>query len=116
MSSMISVSFHGIRLIFFSDPFDSQSWYLLGRAYLELHETKYRSALLLANGCFQAAIRGNGSCPDYWLSVPVFYYLAGAYLDSIDVITQVLRLNPYLPLAWYNVGILVSKCLSIPAL
>lgn len=109
MSSMILVSFHGIRLIFFSDPFDGQSWYLLGRAYLELHETKHPSALLLAYDCFQAAVYGNGRCPDYWLSVGVLYYLADEYPNSLDAISIVLKLSPYLPFAWYNLGILVSK-------
>lgn len=91
-----------------SSPFDSQSWYLLGRAYLKLHEFNYDEALRLAHGCFQAAVRGNSLCPDYWLSVGALYYRGNQYLASLDAVARAIRLNHHLPLGWYNLGILYN--------
>jgi hypothetical protein len=66
MSSMMLIPFHEVRLILSLGPLDSQSWYLLGRAYLQLYdyyEVDNTSELHLAHRSLQAAIWEKGWCP-----------------------------------------------------
>lgn len=56
---------------------------------------------------YQQAIYREGAFPGYWHSVGVLYYVINQFLDSFDAFTRSVRLNPYIPEAWYCLGVLV---------
>jgi cytochrome c-type biogenesis protein CcmH/NrfG len=90
------------RLNTLSDPFDSQTWYLLGRAYMEFCDMQR------ALQKFHEAIYRNGTFPGYWHSLGVAYYILDNLRECIACFSNSLRLNPYIPENWYCLGVLVS--------
>ncbi|KAL4781117.1 hypothetical protein BJX76DRAFT_24661 [Aspergillus varians] len=91
-----------------SDPFDSQSWYLLGRAHMQNCFTTGSPSLIPVHSSLQCAIRGNSRCPDYWVYFGVVYYMAKGYHDSLSAISRAIILNPYFAFFWYNIAILYN--------
>jgi glucose repression mediator protein len=89
-----------LRLL--SDPFDSQTWYLLGRAFMDIQQP------IKAIVAYREAIWLDYSCPGYFHSLGVLYYSEQQHLDSLDYLSRGIRLNPYIPEAWYNLGVLAS--------
>lgn len=84
------------------DPLDSQTWYLLGRAFMDIQQPQN------AHVKYQQAIYRDDRFPGYWISMGVLYYAANSYRRSLDALSRGIRLNPYISEAWYNLGVLVS--------
>ena len=53
----------------------------------------------------------NGRSATVWLSVGLLYYQIGQYTDCLDAFRRAIRVNPYEPLVWRNLGVLVSSTL-----
>ena len=45
------------------------------------------------------------------MSVGLLYYRVKQYGDCVDAFSHAIRLNPYVPLVWRNLGVLVSSTL-----
>lgn len=86
----------------FIAPHDSQTWYLLGRAYMDIQQ--YRKAY----DSYQQAVYLAYKFPGYWNSIGVLYFAFNRYRDSRRSLAISVRLNPSLSEPWYNLGVLVS--------
>ena len=64
-----------------------------------------------AYNAYQSAVYIDGRCPTFWLSVGLLYYHINQYRDCLDAFSRAIRLNPYVPLVWRNLGVLVSSAL-----
>jgi len=40
----------------------------------------------------------------------VLYYQISQYRDALDAYTRAIRLNPYIPEVWYDLGALYESC------
>ena len=87
-----------------SDPNDSQSWYLLGRAYMA--GQNYNKAY----EAYQQAVYRDGKNPTFWCSIGVLYYQINQYRDALDAYSRAIRLNPYISEVWFDLGSLYESC------
>lgn len=85
-----------------ADGQDAQSWYLLGRCYMQMQ--KYPKAY----EAYQQAVYRDGRNPTFWCSIGVLYYQINQYRDALDAYSRAIRLNPYISEVWYDLGTLVS--------
>merc|ERR1712093_367019 len=87
-----------------SDQNDAQSWYLLGRCYM--NQQKYRQVY----EAYQQAVYRDSRNPTFWCSIGVLYYQINQYSDALDAYSKAIRLNPYLSEVWYDLGTLYESC------
>lgn len=82
-------------------PQNAEAWYLLARLYIRerVYEEAYET--------LQQAVYCDGRSTTAWVSVGVLYYQINQPRDSLEALIRAIRLNPYLPEAWFNVFILV---------
>ena len=92
------------------DPSDAQSWYLLGRCYMQMQ--KYPKAY----EAYQQAVYRDGRNPTFWCSIGVLYYQINQYRDALDAYSRAIRLNPWISEVWYDLGTLVSSQHCVPHL
>jgi cytochrome c-type biogenesis protein CcmH/NrfG len=85
-----------------ADNSDAQSWYLLGRCYMQMQ--KYPKAY----EAYQQAVYRDGRNPTFWCSIGVLYYQINQYRDALDAYSRAIRLNPWISEVWYDLGTLVS--------
>src|SRR3990167_8743330 len=90
-----------------ADTNDGQTWYLLGRCYMNQH--KYRKAY----DAYQQAVYRDSRNPTFWCSIGVLYYQINQYRDALDAYSRAIRLNPYLSEVWYDLGTLYESCNQI---
>ncbi|EGS23748.1 uncharacterized protein CTHT_0004500 [Thermochaetoides thermophila DSM 1495] len=83
---------------------DAQSWYLLGRCYMQLQ--KYPKAY----EAYQQAVYRDGRNPTFWCSIGVLYYQINQYRDALDAYSRAIRLNPDISEVWYDLGTLYESC------
>lgn len=88
------------------DNADAQSWYLLGRCYMQ--QQKYPKAY----EAYQQAVYRDGRNPTFWCSIGVLYYQINQYRDALDAYSRAIRLNPFISEVWYDLGTLVSLLIS----
>lgn len=89
-----------------ADNNDAQSWYLLGRCYMQ--QQKYPKAY----EAYQQAVYRDGRNPTFWCSIGVLYYQINQYRDALDAYSRAIRLNPFISEVWYDLGTLVSLPLA----
>ncbi|KAK4115709.1 TPR-like protein [Canariomyces notabilis] len=87
-----------------ADNSDAQSWYLLGRCYMQMQ--KYPKAY----EAYQQAVYRDGRNPTFWCSIGVLYYQINQYRDALDAYSRAIRLNPYISEVWYDLGTLYESC------
>ncbi|KAL2136684.1 hypothetical protein VTI74DRAFT_2095 [Chaetomium olivicolor] len=87
-----------------ADQSDAQSWYLLGRCYMQLQ--KYPKAY----EAYQQAVYRDGRNPTFWCSIGVLYYQINQYRDALDAYSRAIRLNPWISEVWYDLGTLYESC------
>ncbi|KAL0470526.1 hypothetical protein QR685DRAFT_442085 [Neurospora intermedia] len=87
-----------------ADQTDAQSWYLLGRCYMQLQ--KYPKAY----EAYQQAVYRDGRNPTFWCSIGVLYYQINQYRDALDAYSRAIRLNPFISEVWYDLGTLYESC------
>lgn len=87
-----------------ADPADAQSWYLLGRAFME--GQKYNKAY----EAYQQAVYRDGKNPTFWCSIGVLYYQINQYRDALDAYSRAIRLNSFISEVWFNLGSLYESC------
>lgn len=87
-----------------ADPNDSQSWYLLGRAYMA--GQNYNKAY----EAYQQAVYRDGKNPTFWCSIGVLYYQINQFRDALDAYSRAIRLNPYISEVWFDLGSLYESC------
>ncbi|KAH8799614.1 TPR-like protein [Flagelloscypha sp. PMI_526] len=87
-----------------SDPSDSQSWYLLGRAYMA--GQKYNKAY----EAYQQAVYRDGRNPTFWCSIGVLYFQINQFRDALDAYSRAIRINPYISEVWFDLGSLYESC------
>ncbi|KAL7418921.1 glucose repression mediator protein [Cryptotrichosporon argae] len=87
-----------------TDGQDSQSWYLLGRAYMA--GQRYNKAY----EAYQQAVYRDGRNPTFWCSIGVLYYQINQYRDALDAYSRAIRINPYISEVWFNLGSLYEAC------
>ncbi|KAK7012602.1 hypothetical protein R3P38DRAFT_3323820 [Favolaschia claudopus] len=87
-----------------AEPFDAQSWYLLGCAYMA--GQKYDQAY----GAYEKAISCDNQNSTFWCSMGILYHETNQYRDALDAYTRAMRINPYAPEVWFNLGILYESC------
>ncbi|KAF8323076.1 TPR-like protein [Clavulina sp. PMI_390] len=87
-----------------SDGTDAQSWYLLGRAYMQV--TKYQKAY----EAYQQAVYRDGRNPTFWCSIGVLYFQINQYRDALDAYSRAIRINPYISEVWFDLGSLYESC------
>ena len=90
-----------------ADTNDGQTWYLLGRCYMNQH--KYRKAY----DAYQQAVYRDSRNPTFWCSIGVLYYQINQYRDALDAYSRAIRLNPFLSEVWYDLGTLYESCKQI---
>uniref|UniRef100_A0A6B2L5V7 Uncharacterized protein n=1 Tax=Arcella intermedia TaxID=1963864 RepID=A0A6B2L5V7_9EUKA len=86
------------------DPLDGQTWYLLGRCYMQKQNFKK------AYDAYQQAVYRDGSNPTFWCSIGVLYYQTNQFRDALDAYSRALKLNPCLSEVWYDLGTLYESC------
>ncbi|KAJ1983445.1 glucose repression mediator protein [Dimargaris verticillata] len=87
-----------------SDGTDAQSWYLLGRCYM--NEKKHNPAY----EAYQQAVYRDGNNAHFWCSIGVLYFQITQYRDALDAYSRALRFNPQLSEVWHNLGTLYETC------
>ncbi|KAF8971594.1 hypothetical protein BDZ97DRAFT_1254628 [Flammula alnicola] len=87
-----------------ADPTDSQSWYLLGRAYMA--GQKYNKAY----EAYQQAVYRDGRNPTFWCSIGVLYFQINQFRDALDAYSRAIRINPYISEVWFDLGSLYESC------
>ncbi|KAK4166100.1 hypothetical protein QBC43DRAFT_19713 [Cladorrhinum sp. PSN259] len=87
-----------------ADNSDAQSWYLLGRCYMQ--QQKYPKAY----EAYQQAVYRDGRNPTFWCSIGVLYYQINQYRDALDAYSRAIRLNPFISEVWYDLGTLYESC------
>ncbi|KAL2160375.1 hypothetical protein VTH06DRAFT_1548 [Thermothelomyces fergusii] len=87
-----------------ADSSDAQSWYLLGRCYMQMQ--KYPKAY----EAYQQAVYRDGRNPTFWCSIGVLYYQINQYRDALDAYSRAIRLNPRISEVWYDLGTLYESC------
>ncbi|KAF8575909.1 TPR-like protein, partial [Ramaria rubella] len=87
-----------------ADPADAQSWYLLGRAYMQ--GQKYNKAY----EAYQQAVYRDGRNPTFWCSIGVLYFQINQYRDALDAYSRAIRINPYISEVWFDLGSLYESC------
>ncbi|KAH6623011.1 hypothetical protein F5144DRAFT_657092 [Chaetomium tenue] len=87
-----------------ADNSDAQSWYLLGRCYMQMQ--KYPKAY----EAYQQAVYRDGRNPTFWCSIGVLYYQINQYRDALDAYSRAIRLNPWISEVWYDLGTLYESC------
>ena len=83
-----------------------EGWYLLARAWLARAPSD--EACSKAYEAYQQAVYRDGRNPALWNSIAILYFKIDQYRDSIDALSRSIRLNPYIPTTWRNLGVLVS--------
>ncbi|KAF8831960.1 hypothetical protein HHX47_DHR1000836 [Lentinula edodes] len=87
-----------------ADPSDAQSWYLLGRAYLDNHNyTK-------ASETFWEAVQRDDGNPIFWCAIGALYSHIDQNHSALDAYSRALHINPYISEAWLGLGGLYEKC------
>lgn len=61
---------------------------------------------------YQQAVYRDGRNPTFWCSIGVLYYQINQYRDALDAYSRAIRLNPNISEVWYDLGTLVSLCVS----
>ena len=61
---------------------------------------------------YQQAICLDARCDTLWMSVGLLYYRLNQFKDCLDAFSRSIRLTPYKPLVWRNLGVLVSSSLN----
>ena len=92
-----------------------ESHYLLGRAYMLLRQYRGQSEpdpIEQAYNAYQQAVYFDGCCNILWMSVGLLYFHANQRRDALDAMARSIRLYPYEPLVWRNLGLLVSSTLN----
>ncbi|KAF8512175.1 hypothetical protein JB92DRAFT_337066 [Gautieria morchelliformis] len=87
-----------------ADATDAQSWYLLGRAYMQ--GQKYNKAY----EAYQQAVYRDGRNPTFWCSIGVLYFQINQYRDALDAYSRAIRINPYISEVWFDLGSLYESC------
>ena len=62
-----------------------------------------------AYSAYQQAVDRNSHCGDVWISVGLLYSFIDQRLECLECFAMSIRLNPYVPLVWRNLGLLVSS-------
>lgn len=86
------------------DPNDQQTWYLVGRSYMEMQD--YNKAY----DAYQQAVYRDGKNPTLWCSIGILYFQIMQFHDALGAFSRSIRLNPYIPEIWLNLGILYETC------
>ena len=86
------------------DPNDQQTWFLVGRSYMEMQE--YNKAY----DAYQQAVYRDGKNPALWCSIGILYFQIMQFHDALGAFSRSIRLNPYIPEIWLNLGILYETC------
>ena len=64
--------------------------------------------LAKAYKAYKRAVHINVRCYIIWNSIGCLYFLVKQYRDSLDAFARAIRLFPYEPYNWRNIGVLVS--------
>ena len=86
------------------DSHDPFSWYLLGRAFMQLNN--YGKAY----EAYQQAVYRDGKSPAYWCSIGILYFNINQFHDALDAYTRAVRIHPFIPEIWQNLGTLYESC------
>lgn len=76
------------------------------------HDHSHDNHLRQAYNAYQAAVYIDDRSNTVWMSVALFYFYIQQYFICLVYITESIRLDPYEPLVWRNLGILVSSNFS----
>ncbi|KAH9965579.1 hypothetical protein BJV74DRAFT_890217 [Russula compacta] len=87
-----------------ADPSDTQSWYLLGRAYMA--SQKYNKAY----EAYQQAVYHDSRNPTFWCSIRVLYFQINQFCDTLDAYSWAICINPYISEVWFDLGSLYESC------
>ncbi|KAL4399866.1 glucose repression mediator protein [Malassezia pachydermatis] len=87
-----------------SDSNDPQTWYLMGRCYMNAQE--YSKAY----DAYQQAVYVDGKNPALWCSIGILYFQISQFHDALGAFSRSIRLNPYIPEIWFNLGALYESC------
>ena len=93
-----------------------ESHYLLGRCHMLLwlyQDHSHEDFLRQAYNAYQEALYSDGDrCSTVWISTALLFFYANQYYDCLNNLTRSIRLDPYEPHTWRNLGILVSSTFS----
>ena len=93
-----------------SDDSQLESLYLFGRACAKMYRITGREQYMKqAYRAYQQAVHHDFHCDTLWMSVGLLYYFGGQLRDCLDAFSRSIRSNSKVPLAWRNVGIVVSS-------
>lgn len=87
-----------------ADRNDGQTWYLLGRVYMQIKEFRQ------AYDAYQQAVYRDGNNATFWCSIGVLYYSMNQYRDAMDAYARAIRLNPSVSEVWFDLGTLYESC------
>ena len=77
---------------------------MLGRYYMQrLNYSKAYEA-------YQQAVYRDSRNSNFWCSIGVLYWEINQFRDALDAYTRAIRLNPYIPEIWFNLGTLYEAC------
>jgi tetratricopeptide (TPR) repeat protein len=63
-----------------------------------------------AYNAYQQAVYRDGRNATFWCSIGVLYYQINQFTDALDAYGRSLRLNPYIPEVWFDLGTLYESC------
>lgn len=76
------------------------------------HDHSDENHLRQAYNAYQVAVNIDRRSSTVWMSVALLYFYIQQYFVCLDCIARSIRLDPYEPLVWRNIGILVSSNFS----
>ena len=59
---------------------------------------------------YQQAVYRDSRNSNFWCSIGVLYWEINQFRDALDAYTRAIRLNPYIPEIWFNLGTLYEAC------
>ena len=59
---------------------------------------------------YQQAVYRDGKNSAYWCSIGVLYFNINQYHDALDAYTRAVRIHPWIPEIWSNLGTLYESC------
>lgn len=59
---------------------------------------------------YQQAVYRDSRNPTLWCSISVLYVQINQYCDALDAYSPAIRINPYIPEVWYELGSLYESC------
>ena len=59
---------------------------------------------------YQQAVYRDGRNPTFWCSIGVLYFQINQFRDALDAYSRAIRINPYIPEVWFDLGSLYESC------